>query len=314
MLEVPVQGGGLRRCANHGRYGFCNWLLDAGDTSDLCLSCRLTRVLPDLSVPGNLEAWQKIELAKKRLVVNLGALGLMPRPKLNDDDLGGLSFEFLASVPGEAPTLTGHANGVITLNIAEADDVQRESMRVALGEPMRTLLGHLRHEVSHYLQFHWLEWDWSAMARCREVFGEERRDYSAALAYHRHNGPPVDWQQHYISAYAASHPWEDWAETCAHVLLVIDAVQTAAAWGLRLDGPAATARPGMSYAGQQVESLVLDHWLPVAQFLNAMNRSLGLPDSYPFLMPDDVLRKMKTVQTLLAEAAAKQYSGASRNI
>ncbi len=304
MLQVSLQGP-HRRCANHALHGICNWLVD-DEAVDLCESCRLTRVLPDLSVEGNLEAWQRIEAAKKRMVVNVAQLGLHLAPKTSDDDLPGLSFEFLASLPGEPPTLTGHANGVITLNIAEADDVYREKARVAFGEPVRNLLGHLRHEVSHYLQYRWLAADETAMQRCREVFGDERADYAAALAAHHENGPPADWQSRFISAYASAHPWEDWAETCAHVLLVIDAVDTSAAWGLRLEGPAASAEPDRPLAAQQVESLVLEHWLPVARFLNAMNRSLGQPDAYPFLVPDEVLRKMKCVFSLLGEAAGRR--------
>lgn len=303
MVAVPDDDSVVRRCANQARHGFCNWVIDEGDAQELCVSCRLTRVLPDLSVPGNMEAWQKIEQAKKRLVVNLATLGLTPEPKRDENDAEGLSFEFLANVPGEAAILTGHADGVITLNIVEADDARREAIRVAMGEPMRTLLGHLRHEVSHYLQYRWLESDPDAMARCREVFGDEREDYAAALARHHSEGAPEDWPERFISAYASAHPWEDWAETCAHVLLVIDAVQTAAAWGVRLDGPVASAGPADTGVAERVDRLVLEQWLPVAQFLNAMNRSLGHADAYPFLMPDEVLKKMKVVQELLESRA-----------
>ncbi|MFT3960152.1 putative zinc-binding metallopeptidase [Propionivibrio sp.] len=302
MLALPAEPAvpSVPRCAND----FCNWLVEDGAAH--CLACRLTRTIPDLAVPGNRESWIKIEQAKKQVVVQLLALGLPPQPKQDDSDALGLAFDLLADVAGAPNVLTGHADGVITLNVAEADDVAREAIRTALGEPMRTLLGHLRHEVAHYLQYRWLAGDEAAMARCREVFGDERADYAEALARHHGEGPPPDWQSHFISAYASAHPWEDWAETCAHTLLVVDAVETAAAWGLRLDGQAARTRLTGPIAEKPVDDVVLEHWLPVAQFLNAMNRSLGLRDSYPFLMPDAVLAKMATVQALLRAAAARR--------
>lgn len=298
-------GAPLAPCANRVEHAVCNWMLDEGDLHALCRSCRLTSVIPDLTVEGHLQRWAKIEAAKRRLVVTLNGLGLAPEPKTGPDDTLGLSFELLADVPDGPPVLTGHAEGVITLNIAEADDVHREAVRVRFNEPVRTLLGHLRHEASHYLQHRWIDAT-PAIDACRAVFGDERDDYTAALARHHAEGPPADWSERFISAYASAHPWEDWAETCAHVLLVTDAVQTAGAWGLRLDGPAAVARPGRGNPGERsIDELVLDQWLPVAQFLNAMNRSIGLPDSYPFLIPDPVLQKMATVQHLLRSAARR---------
>lgn len=301
--ESPAGAVGMpiRHCAND----FCNWWVEDG--KDYCLSCRLTRTIPDQTVPGNRQAWIKIEQAKKYIVAQLLAWGLPLQPKLDESDALGLAFDLLANVNGEPGVLTGHVNGVITLNIAEADDVLRETARTAFSEPMRTVLGHLRHEIGHYLQYRWLAYDELAMARCREVFGDERAIYAEALARHHAIGPPEDWQTQYISAYASSHPWEDWAETCAHVLLVNDAVETAAAWGLKLDGQAAHIRLGEETTDTSVENVVLGHWLPVAQFLNAMNRSLGFRDSYPFLMPNTVLAKMTTVQSLLHDAA-RQYA------
>jgi hypothetical protein len=295
-----------RPCFNHSTHGVCNWTVpETAAPQALCTSCELTQVLPDLSDPLNLERWGRIEQAKRRLVYTLMDLGLTPEPKRSADDLLGLSFRFEASQGGLAPVLTGHDQGVITLNVAEADDVHREAVRVAFNEPLRTLLGHLRHEVSHYLQYRWID-NTPAVTACRAVFGDERTDYAQALQQYHADGPAPGWEQAYISNYASAHPWEDWAETCAHFLLVIDAVQTAAAWGLRLKGPTEAAPP---LAGAEdlpsAEDLVVAHWLPVAQFLNAMNRSLGLRDSYPFLMPNAVLTKLGTVQTLLANAASQ---------
>lgn len=300
-------------CANRLRHQNCNWMLDDDAPHGLCRSCRLTRTIPDLSVPGHAQRWARIEQAKRRLVHGLDCLGLRPEPLAAPDGSGdprGLAFDLLADPADSADgprVRTGHATGVITLNIAEADDAHRESVRVALGEPLRTLLGHLRHEVAHYLQYRWVDADPALQARCRAVFGDERADYAQALQRHHQQGPAADWAEHHISAYASAHPWEDWAETCAHWLLIVDAVQTAAAWGLRLDG-AHPAEPQAAVANgkEATRALVIEQWLPVAQFLNAMNRSIGLHDSYPFLMPPAVVRKLQTVATLLARARPPQ--------
>lgn len=295
--------GRLRPCANRVNHEVCNWMLDADDNASLCISCRLTTVIPSLDNPSNLLHWAAIEQAKRRLVYTLMKIGLTPQPKTGPDDKRGLSFELKESLPGEDQVMTGHDDGLITLNIAEADDVHREAARVSLREPVRTLLGHLRHEVSHYLQQRYVTGTDGELP-CREIFGDDTIDYPAALQNHYESGPPADWSSRFVSEYASSHPWEDWAETCAHYLLVIDAVQTASAWGLRLDGHAPTQPSETDTQTLSLENLVLEHWLPVAQFLNAMNRSMGLADSYPYLLPPRVLEKMCTVQSLLAQAAA----------
>lgn len=303
-LRRGTNGQWLRPCANRIDHGVCNWMLDVGDDAALCISCRLTQVIPSLDDPNNLRHWAAIERAKRRLVFSLMDIGLTPVPKTGPEDRQGLAFHLLESLPGGPPVMTGHDDGLITLNIAEADDVFRESARISMHEPVRTLLGHLRHEVSHYLQQRYIAGT-PGEQQCKDVFGDHDADYAEALQRHYASGPPPDWSSRFVSAYASSHPWEDWAETCAHYLLVLDAVQTASSWGLHLDGPATTtAADEREPQSLPLENLVLQHWLPVAQFLNAMNRSLGLPDSYPFLLPPRVLEKMKLVQDLLAAAAA----------
>jgi len=295
----------LRPCANRHTAARCNWMLDSDepDGQTLCLSCRLTQVMPALDLADNGLRWQRIEQAKRRLMYTLLGIGLVPQPKQGPGDMQGLAFHLLQDQPGQAPVQTGHDNGVITLNVAEADDDLREALRVHLSEPTRTLLGHLRHETAHYLQYRWID-NTPAADLCRATFGDERADYAQALARHYAEGPPPDWAQHVVSAYASAHPWEDWAETCGHYLLVLDAVQTAAAWGMQLSGPtpASPQAPDVGPA-PNVTQLVLQQWLPVAQFLNAMNRSLGRRDSYPYLLPPEVLNKMGVVQQLLRAAA-----------
>ena len=307
LPAAGMNGPALRPCANRMPHGLCNWMLDDADAQSLCRSCRLTRVIPSLDAAVNMDRWRQIERAKRRLLFTLLSLGLAPEPKTGPDDTQGLEFLLLEPVANGAAVFTGHDAGTITLNVAEADDDTREATRVQLGEPARTLLGHLRHEVAHYLQFRWINGT-PGMDRCRALFGDEQADYAQAVDRHYAEGPPQGWTQHFVSAYASAHPWEDWAETCAHYLLVLDAVQTASAWGLSLSGGPAEAQPDTVDLTQHapVSALVLQQWLPVAQFLNAMNRSIGLPDSYPYQLPPDVVTKMAGVHELLAAAIAAE--------
>ena len=225
---------GYRVCANLAIEGTCNWAVPVDDDHPLCASCRLTRVIPNLGNPGNAAAWYRLEVAKRRLLFTLMELGL-PVPSRTDDPEHGLAFEFLADPePGGPPVLTGHADGVITINIAEADDAERERRRAAMHEPYRTLLGHMRHESGHYYWDRLIRGTTSDLDAFRAIFGDERADYAAALARYYQTGRPADWQDQFVSAYASAHPWEDWAETWAHYLHMVDTLETAAACGLSL--------------------------------------------------------------------------------
>ncbi len=205
---------------------------------------------------------------------------------------GGLAFELLSSE--RAPVTTGHADGVITLDVAESDDAHREALREQLGEPYRTVLGHFRHEVGHY---YWplLVPEGSARERCRELFGDEREDYGAALDRHYETGPPPDWAQRFVSAYATMHPWEDWAETFAHYLHIWDTLQTAGAFGVRVGAD----RPG---PGAGDFRGLLDDWLPLTYALNALSRSMGRDDLYPFVLPAPVVDKLGFVHERVTAA------------
>jgi hypothetical protein len=229
-----LQDAAYRLCANYAGENVCNWAVPATDPEVLCTSCRLTRVIPDLSIPDNRTAWFRLELAKRRMMYSLLALSLPLEKKLAAAD-PGLAFEFLADTSGGDATrvLTGHDNGRITVNVAEADDVQRERQRTQQHEPYRTLLGHFRHEIGHYYWDRLID-NSPRLRSFRTLFGDERVDYTVALRAHYQNGPPPDWAERYISAYASSHPWEDWAESWAHYLHMSDALETAGAAGLNL--------------------------------------------------------------------------------
>jgi hypothetical protein len=225
LVALEGENATLHRCVND-HLARCNWVVDAVD--ELCLSCALTRTRPGDGDAGGLAAFADAEAAKRRVVFGLLDLGL---PGL---DPGRLRFDLLSSE--RAPVTTGHADGIITVDLAESDDARREARRAQLGEPYRTMLGHLRHELGHYFQPLLVDGE-QELARCRALFGDERADYQAALQRHYRDGPPAEWAQRHVSAYATMHPWEDWAETFAHYLHIRDTLQTAAEYGVTVRGP-----------------------------------------------------------------------------
>ena len=300
-------------CYNHVQYQACNFAVPSDDPNGLCISCRQTRLLPDLSVPDNHERWYRIENAKRRLYYTLAQLGLTSKG-LDDPNLPAPTYDFLADVPGAAPVMTGHQNGVITLNIAEADDDERVKRRVQLHEPYRTLLGHLRHESGH---FYWdqLIRDGGRTAAFREVFGDESLDYGEALKAHyaaSQNADGPSWRDQFVSAYARSHPWEDWAETWAHYLHMVDLLETAASYQTSLVIPGTRARAlGPDDPFEQKESdfdTWIQQWVPVTLLLNSLNRSLGQDDAYPFALSEGALRKLRYVHDVIREATHKAPS------
>ena len=283
----------LFRCANVG-LAACNWMTEAA--GELCLSCALTRTRPGDDDATGLERFAAAEQAKRRVVLQLLELelpGVVP---------GELCFDLLSSA--QVPVATGHADGVITIDLAESDDARREGRRRQLGEPYRTVLGHLRHELGHYFQplIITSEADWQ---RCRALFGDERASYDEALERHYAEGAPADWDERHVSAYATMHPWEDWAETFAHYLHIRDTLQTAAEYGVSVHGPRAVATdpslratPRPSDAeGEGTFAGLLDQWLPLTYALNAVNRSMGRDDLYPFTLAEPVIEKLEFVHT-----------------
>ena len=260
------------RCA-HRRTAACNAVV--ATEGDACLACALTRTRPADGDATGLARFAEAEAAKRRLVFELAELGL----PLGD----GLAFDLLSSEAG--PVTTGHADGVVTIDLAEVDDSHREAVRARMAEPYRTVLGHLRHEIGHYYQ-PIVVTDWDA---CRALFGDERADYSEAMDRHYEHGAPDDWPARYVSAYATMHPWEDWAETFAHYLHIADTLQTALAYGVRVDGP-----PGLELAavGEEDFATLIGDWLPLTYALNALNRSMGAEDLYPFVLAPDVIEKL----------------------
>lgn len=266
-------------CSNLNLSG-CTWLapLEGGQ----CSACDLTRTRPSEADLEGTAQFPEAEAAKRHLVVELDALGF---------DISGLVFDMLSSsdVAGE-DVVIGHADGVITIDLAETDDARRERIRQELGEPYRTLLGHLRHEVGHYVQSQLVtEAHPERLARSRELFGDETVDYQAAIDRHYAQGPPGDWADSHITTYATMHPFEDFAETFAHYLHISDTCDTAASYGLVM----------LDVGGfGSFRDLVRAVWVPLSVALNQINRSMGKADVYPFVIPAPVLDKLDFVAGL----------------
>jgi hypothetical protein len=297
-----------KRCANLATPARCNWLVPQHDPLKLCRACRLNRTIPDLANPAqpdNGQLWGLIEMAKRRLVSSLILLGLPVASRISEDPERGLMFDFLRSPPSGPHILTGHDAGLITLNLDEADDAKREAVRKAMGEPYRTLLGHFRHEVGHYY------WDrlvagtaW--MDGFHQLFGDETQDYAASLKRNYAQGPAPDWAQHFVSAYASCHPWEDWAECWAHYLHMRDGIDTALSLGLDLERLDLEVTPftldelHQPQDPQAAQFLAfVNHWTRLTTMLNEMSRSMGQPDFYPFALPAQAVAKLHFIHLLV---------------
>jgi hypothetical protein len=301
-----------RRCANFSGASKCNWLIceSAGDLHTLCRCCRLNRTIPDQSIDGNAALWNKVELAKRRLVSSLIALGLPVASRMDEDPERGLAFDLLVADLPE-PVTTGHHNGVITLNVNEADDMAREAIRSELHEPYRTLLGHVRHESGHYYWSRLLEnsrWH----EPFRELFGDERQDYATALRTYYSDGPDPCWADTYVSAYANAHPWEDWAETWAHYLHMVDTLDTATGSGMGDNSGTLLKDPfdkevlyrfeddedGDREADDEFLGF-FNAWVGLTSVLNEFSLGMGLADFYPFVLSKRSITKLHFVHRFI---------------
>lgn len=290
-------------CAN-AELGVCNWMVEADTPDKFCAACRHNRTIPDTGIAHNLIAWRKIEIAKHRLFYTLMKLNL-PLDARNANGGERLVFDFLAS-PSQVDgprVMTGHDNGLITLALEEADDAERERRRTTMHEPYRTLLGHFRHEVGHYF-WDLLVRDGGLLEACRTVFGDETADYGAALQTYYANGATANWQENFISAYATSHPWEDFAETFAHYLHIVDTLEMARAFGLYVHPR--LARPGEFDAQVDFDpytvrdpSALIETWIPLSNALNSLSRTMGLLDIYPFILSPPVVAKLSAIHDIV---------------
>ena len=303
------KGKGRMLCRN-AEYDACNWLTDASDTTGFCRACRHNGIVPDLSDPAQLAGWRELEVAKHRLFYSLIRWKL-PLQTRQENPEHGLIFNFLADDPNSGHrVMTGHDNGLITIALTETDEIERERRRLEMGEPYRTLLGHFRHEVGHYF---WdvLVRDGGKLEECRAVFGDDSTDYGQALQRHYAEGAPPDWQQNFVSAYATMHPWEDFAETWAHYLHIVDTLEMAAEFGMEVrpkvdrDGELTARIRFNPYEARDVEALV-NAWLPFTFAMNSVNRAMGARDLYPFILSPAVVAKLGFIHSLVRDGAKDQ--------
>ena len=303
LMALRVVGPSDRRCAHHAFPGTCNWLVTA-DGASFCVSCALNEVIPDLSDGRRVRLYHEVEKAKRRLLFTLMSLGLPVEGR--EDRPDGLAFRILAdgrldqsdtTFRVQDEITTGHAMGEITINLLEADPRLREQMRLAMNESYRTLLGHFRHESGHY---YWqrLVAHGDRLNGYRSRFGDERRPYQDSLNGYYCDGPPADWQDHYVVAYASSHPLEDFAECWSHYLHMVDTLQTAAddqlaVGNVRFADPVGAGLPFRE---------MIHQWRALAPAMNDLNRSMGLDDAYPFSLPEPVVGKLGFVHELVLAA------------
>lgn len=284
-------------------------MLRAETNGDHCLSCQLTQLIPQLGIPGNAKLWGRAEAAKRRVLIQLLRLGLPMKSKSASPT--GLGFKFMASLPGEL-VLTGHEDGVITLNISEADDSEREAMRERMGENYRTLAGHIRHELGHY---YWdlLSHDESWLEIFRSCFGDERQNYDTSLQNHHQNGAPSNWAQTYISAYASSHPWEDWAETFGHYLHLEEGLSLARHFGLEpndlrlfaAEFNVATLPATVDQSAGHAFIADVNRWIRLSLLINDLAEGLGQPHPSPFVLNVATVAKLWQVHSSLRKLSQK---------
>ena len=301
---LAAQGVPYRFCRNF-EHGVCNWMLPADSHEEFCAGCRHYRTIPDLSVEGNAQLWGKIEIAKHRLFYSLLRLGL-PLENRADDPDHGLVFDFLQDPPDSHAhgVMTGHDNGLITLAVREADDAVREKVRGEMGEPYRTLLGHFRHEIGHYFWDRLVASERGWLEAFRALFGDDRQDYGQALQKHYDEGAPADWADSFVSIYATTHPWEDFAETWAHYLHIVDTLEMASEFGMEVrpkgdrDGELTTRIRFNPYEANNNKTNN-NTKQPFTFAMNSVNRAMGMRDLYPFILSPVGVDKLGVIHGLV---------------
>ena len=295
------EGIAYKYCKNRD-YDVCNWILEKDDPEDYCSACQLNRTIPNLSNPesDNHDNWKNLEIAKHRLIYQLQKFNLALPSKLRQDD--GLCFDFVAK-QNNAKLMTGHANGVITILIREGDSVLREQARKQLREPYRTLVGHLRHEVGHYFWNRLVRDNPKVLDEFRAVFGNEQDNYSESLQDYYKIKDHKDWQTSHISKYATSHPWEDWAETWAHYLHIMDMVETAYFFQLhvkpKFKNKVLKTKVSFDPYTKENFDVIVRKCVPLSLAVNSINRAMGIPDVYPFVISPDIIEKLRFIHRLL---------------
>ncbi len=306
MVSFPETGSEAPVLCKNYEHKACNWIVTDAQANGFCNACALNRTIPNLGDTENSEKWRRLEAAKHRLIYQLQRFQLPLQSKMQYEDTG-LCFDFL--VRGNSSIMTGHASGVITILLAEADSVHLERVRKQLLEPYRTLIGHFRHEVGHYFWERLVWQDSDILESYRNLFGDEQANYQDSLNGYYQHGATKNWREKFISKYASVHPWEDWAETWAHYLHIVDTVETAYNFGIGIE-------PVLENADHMKTHIVSDPYInrdfdqliessaPLFFAVNSINRSMGIKDVYPFVHNIEVIQKMKFIHELLSKSLA----------
>jgi len=311
-----------QKCDNNANFNVCNGMVNLddlvpedGNDEVLCFACRFNETVPDLSIVEHIPLWQKMEAAKRRALYTLKALSL-PLHNLRQNPENGLSFDFatdrdvndhfVSKLDNSESVFTGHDCGHITINLAEADDVARSQTKHAMNERYRTLLGHFRHELGHYYFDQLIVGSEKKHALSKECFGDDELDYQESLKKYYENKPADNWRDEFISEYATMHPYEDWAETWAHYMHIMDTLETAKNFSITgsITGDAADAeetdelnlpQDSKFFYSQTSITSVLDAWMEFSVILNSLNRSMGMNDAYPFVLSQPVRKKLSFI-------------------
>jgi hypothetical protein len=314
-----VEGHRLyRQCSNYVQHNVCNWMIPDEKPQSLCIACQFTDIIPNLDEPRHLVYWARLETAKRRLLYTLSSLNL-PVVSKNEDPEKGLLFRFLADKRAdsefteplntqEEPVYTGHKNGIITINLAEADDIARTRARVRMAELYRTLQGHFRHEIGHYYWELLISPYDEKIQQFRALFGNEQTDYKEAQKIYYEQGVSQRWNNNYISAYGAMHPLEDWAETWAHYFHIIDCTETARDFGFIVQQCSIASQGIVQEENEQLNdqdgekdrfNILLDDWVDLSVGINALNRSMGIEDFYPFVLHEPIKEKLRFIHQVI---------------
>jgi hypothetical protein len=219
--------------------------------------------------------------AQRRALYQLSELGVPWGPGAD------LRFAYRSKSAGDQAVI-GHRSGEITLDLDEADPARRERIRATLGEHYRTPLGHIRHELGHYVWLTLVASDAERLTAFRQLFGDERIDYTQALEAHYGRADDGSWRDDYASFYASAHPWEDFAESWAQLMHVHDVVETGSEWGVvqAPDDPTDAA----AWLTTSITASVA---------ANELARSMGMRDLYPFALTSGVRVKVEFCWGLL---------------
>lgn len=277
-------------CTNRATWG-CNWPAADGDDTQHCASC----VLVDPGQRGADRSMVQFQSAQRRALYQLSQLGVPWRSPSSTADATAadgdaldparatteLRFAYRSRNAGDV-AIIGHRGGEITLDLDEADPARREQIRATLGEHYRTPLGHIRHELGHYVWLNHVATEAAVLDEFRNMFGDERSDYTSSLEEHYARLDDGSWRDDHVSFYASAHPWEDFAESWAQLMHVHDVVETGASWGVvDLPDDPTDAR---AWLGNSITASVA---------ANELARSMGMRDLYPFALSAGVRAKVE---------------------